>query len=143
MTAHRRTGSLRADKSSSRAVILVVDDDDETRETLALVLEELGYRVLQAGSGASALEVAEHMADELDLLVTDVRMPGMNGVQLAKQVNDQFPQIPVLFVSGYAAGALVDDAEGSAPRGAFLPKPFSIDALDTYVRQALARPEGR
>jgi CheY-like chemotaxis protein len=142
MTTHPPAESLRAEKGSSRAVILLVDDDVETRETVALMLEALGYQVLQAGSGAAALGVAEHVPGRIDLLLTDVRMPGMTGVELARQLSAQFPEIPVLFASGYAAGALAE-REGLAPGTTLLSKPFSIDTLDSCVHEALVGAEGR
>ena len=122
-------------RSSSAAIILLVDDDEATRETAGMILEVLGFAVLAAPSGAAALQLARS-ADRVDLLLTDVRMPGMNGVELARELSARFPSTPVLFMSGYASGAM--DA-GDLPRGAaFIAKPFTIEDLESSVREALA-----
>lgn len=133
-TTSGATSSVRAPRRST-ATILLVDDDDATRETASMILEVLGFDVLAAPSGPAALQLARD-ADRVDLLLTDVRMPGMNGVELAKELSERFPSTPVLFMSGYASGAMRD---GNLPEGAaFLAKPFTIDDLESCVREALA-----
>jgi DNA-binding NtrC family response regulator len=120
--------------TSASATILLVDDDDATRETTGMILELLGFEVRSAPGGTEALHEAKRI-ERVDLLLTDVRMPGMNGVELARQLNARFPGMPVLFMSGYASGALGDD---ELPEGAtFIAKPFSIVDLESSVREAL------
>ena len=130
---------LRSRRSCTSPGILLVDDDVDTLELTALMLEQLGYRVHQAPNGPLALAMAERKADEIDLLITDIRMPGMNGVELARHMSVQFPQIPIVFVSGYAYGALADgEGHGLAAGSVVLSKPYSVDDLDRCVREALA-----
>jgi len=134
MTSAQGQTAAMADVTAS-ARILLVDDDDATRETAKMILELLGFDVLTATGGPEALQIARHV-DRIDLLLTDVRMPGMNGVELAKHLSARFPETPVLFISGYASSALEED---HIPSGAgFLPKPFSIGDLESSVRGALA-----
>jgi signal transduction histidine kinase/ActR/RegA family two-component response regulator len=91
----------------SHAVVLLVDDDEEVRTTTGEILGELGYTVLQAASGDAALELlrAEGM---IDVLLTDLAMPGMTGAELARRVRETHPFLPIVFISGYA------DPEGLA-----------------------------
>jgi CheY-like chemotaxis protein len=86
--------------------ILVVDDDSDVRSTSVQMLEELGYRVIQAPDGASALRLLD-ADDTIKLLFTDVGLPGMNGRQLADEARRRRPKLKVLFTSGYARNAIV------------------------------------
>jgi signal transduction histidine kinase len=90
----------RADRSG-QATILVVDDDDEVREPVILMLQELGYRVVAAESGARGLDALAR-TDTIDLLLVDVAMPGMNGVEFVRIARGLCPRAAVLFASGYA-----------------------------------------
>jgi CheY-like chemotaxis protein len=83
------------------AVILLVDDDGPVREITATLLEENGYVVLKAGSGGAALELLERHA-KVDLALLDFAMPGMSGTELARQIAQKAPALPILFVTGYA-----------------------------------------
>jgi CheY-like chemotaxis protein len=98
------------------------------------VLEGHGYTVLAAADGVEALELVRRCPARIDLLVTDVVMPGMGGVALADAVRLIRPHIPVVLMSGYADGALRSEALAET---AFLQKPFSPTALATLVRRAL------
>jgi CheY-like chemotaxis protein len=80
--------------------VLLVDDDDAVRNVGAAMLEEMGFEVTSAASGAEALEVLKSNA--FALLLTDVAMPGMSGVELAHAVRERYPDLPILFASGYA-----------------------------------------
>ncbi|HET8995761.1 MAG TPA: response regulator, partial [Acetobacteraceae bacterium] len=86
--------------------ILLVDDDDAVREITAAILEDLGYEVREASSGDAALEALERNP-RVDLMMVDVSMPGMNGVDLTRVVHQKRPEVPVLLVTGYADGAAV------------------------------------
>src|SRR5262245_57624407 len=85
----------------SGAVILLVDDDNAVRDVTATYLRELGYQVLEAGSGGAALEVLGSSAT-VDLLLLDFAMPGMNGAELSRRARGRRPMLPVLFVTGFA-----------------------------------------
>ena len=116
--------------------LLLVEDEDAVRRVGARMLESLGYRVLSAPHAAKALEIAEELQGRIDLLVTDVIMPGMHGRELAEVMHGKWPAIRVLFVSGYTDDmALLRQLRGS--QVAFLQKPFTTAALGEAVRNAL------
>jgi hypothetical protein len=115
--------------------LLVVEDEPMLRRLLTSTLRARGYRVLTAGRGEEALLRDEEHTDRLDLLVTDVVMPRMSGVELARQLRLRRADLPVLFLSGYPAG-LLDSAE-LGPNSAFLDKPFVPDDLAHAVRELL------
>ncbi|NUU01312.1 hybrid sensor histidine kinase/response regulator [Herbaspirillum robiniae] len=126
---------LREDPSptaSGLKTILVVDDEPLVRMVAVEVLQDLGYHVLEAEDGASAVKVmGAH--PEIDLLITDVGLPnGMNGRQLADAVRVQRPELPVLFITGYAENAVLN--HGHLERGMqVLTKPFAAEALGRRV----------
>lgn len=114
-------------------VVLLAEDDILLRMSAARGLERLGYRVRQAADGESALRRLE--AEKPSLLVSDIRLPGMDGVALAGAARKRYPGLPVLLVSGYA-----DEAARAALPGleiAFLPKPFTLKSLGERVRELL------
>jgi CheY-like chemotaxis protein len=84
------------------AIILLVDDDSAVREVTVLILEDLGYVVLKAGSGGAALDLLEERQSNVELVLLDFAMPGMSGLEVARQVQLKYPAIPILFVTGYA-----------------------------------------
>jgi CheY-like chemotaxis protein len=125
--------------ATGSATILVVEDNAAVREFCRRVLEEQGYTVLEAASGAAALPLAASHIGSLDLLVTDVVMPGMQGHQLADRLWADRPDMPVLYVSGFTEdSSLTNDI--SRREVAFLPKPFTAEALGRAVRDAIDRP---
>jgi CheY-like chemotaxis protein len=101
-----------------------------------MFLEKLGYFVLAAGSAAEALRLAAAHEGAIDLLVTDVIMPDMNGRQLAEQVLASRPAVKCLFMSGYAADALIGNGDLTKDKH-FLLKPFSRDVFARTVRVIL------
>jgi len=116
--------------------VLVVEDDDLLRNVLQRVLQRLGYEVHSAGSAQEALEVANSLPGELHLLITDVLMPGMNGMELAEAMAKPYPSAKVLFMSGYTEETLSDRAAGF--RGSnFLAKPFGSESFAQKVRAVL------
>jgi PAS domain S-box-containing protein len=121
--------------------LLLVEDDDAVRKLLRHLLQDRGYRVLDAPGGPEALAVFQRDTGPIDLLITDVVMPGMSGQQLAAAVQERYPDVRVLFVSGY-----VDDAimrHGVLPgRVYFMQKPFATTALLRMVRDVLDAPNG-
>jgi CheY-like chemotaxis protein len=118
-----------------RETILIVEDEPWVRGLARRCLEKTGYRVLEAANGEEALRLLAK-ADRVDLLVTDVVMPRLNGPQLVERLRDMHPELLVIFVSGYpdhAAGA-----EGRLdPATAFIAKPFTLKALAGKVREML------
>ena len=114
-------------------LILIVEDEEPVRAIAARVLADVGYRVLEAESGAVAIELLRRSADRPALVLTDVVMPGMSGSELAAAVGRLAPGTPVLFTSGYTDGEIL--RRGLLEPGAdFLPKPFSPEALVQAVR---------
>jgi CheY-like chemotaxis protein len=118
----------------SGAQVLLVDDDNAVREVTAETLRELGYRVVEAGSGGAALEILERKTD-IDLILIDFAMPGMNGAELGRQVQTRWPALPMLFVTGFAdRGALAGIAEAQVVR-----KPFVDGELASKIRALLTQ----
>ena len=117
-------------------VVLVVEDDPSVRELVRQVLTPLGYKVLATAGGHDALRTSDAYDGPVDLLLTDVVMPGMNGKQLAEVLRMKRPGIKVLFMSGYAHNAL--SSQGMLEPGvAMIHKPFRTAALARQVRQVL------
>jgi PAS domain S-box-containing protein len=116
--------------------ILLVEDEDQLRQLISTVLGDCGYKVLPAGGTAEGLALCRNNHNEIRLLVTDVILPGMNGRQLAEQVQKISPHTRVLYISGYTSNAIVH--YGVLDAGLwFLPKPFSLSALVAKVREVL------
>ena len=124
------------DFSSGGETILLVEDDPSVRRMAAEVLLSTGYRVLVAPSGADALRIAAKHEGRLDLLLTDVVMPGMTGPELARQFIVKFPRIRTLYMSGYPDDAIEKHGvHGRTVR--VLQKPFTHESLAQSVREAL------
>jgi two-component system cell cycle sensor histidine kinase/response regulator CckA len=118
-------------------VVLVVDDDPAVLEVAARVLERAGYRVLQAGEGSEALRVARDHQGGIDLVLTDVVMPGMNGLELGERLARERPETRFLYMSAYTEDEALRYGVEVA-RTNFLGKPFSLEELAQAVRQALS-----
>jgi two-component system cell cycle sensor histidine kinase/response regulator CckA len=118
--------------------VLLVEDAAAVRRTVARMLEYLGYRVLQAESGPEALRLFEARAGQIDLLLTDVVMPGLSGRELADALRLRQRDLKVLFQSGYTDDAVMRWGVLQAEM-AFLKKPFTLEALAARVREALGR----
>lgn len=113
--------------------ILLAEDDAALRELVSIQLEGLGYTVLAASNGGEALRMAEKQEEPIDLLLTDMVMPGMSGRQLADRLKQKIPALKVLFVSGYSGDVI--SREGSLEPGTyFVHKPFTETALDEKLR---------
>ena len=104
--------------------ILLADDDPQIRAFLKAILTARNYLVDQATDGIDALDMLRNSGGAVDLLITDIKMPRMDGVALARAVGEMFPAMPVLFISGWAEP--VDAPEWRNPRYAFLLKPFCL-----------------
>jgi CheY-like chemotaxis protein len=116
--------------------ILLVEDSDAVRQLVAAILEPAGYTVVSATNGVEALELARDALHPIDLLLTDVVMPYMNGRELAELVAAEYQGLKVLFTSGYPADTIVRRGIAEA-RVAFIQKPYSGDDLLLTVRQTL------
>jgi two-component system cell cycle sensor histidine kinase/response regulator CckA len=116
--------------------VLVVEDDPAVRAIIAQALERLGYRVLVSSDAAGAMGQAAGHQGRLPLLVSDIRLPGLDGPALARQLRPAHPGLRVLYVSGYAGDAMVQSGL-LGPDEAFLAKPFSADELARRVRALL------
>jgi PAS domain S-box-containing protein len=116
--------------------ILVVEDEETILEMLETMLENLGYRVLSAAQPRRALSLAQTHPGSVDLLMTDMVMPEMNGRRLAEEMSAIFPEIRTIFMSGYTANVIAH--QGVLEDGVhFLQKPFSMEALAGILRQVL------
>jgi signal transduction histidine kinase len=115
------------------ATILLVDDDDAVREVTALMIQDMGYQVVEAGSGGAALEIIESGA-QLDLVLLDFAMPGMNGVELARQVQIKRPSLPFLFITGFADQSALSGVSETFIIG----KPFVDDELNRKIQIGLS-----
>ena len=116
--------------------ILVVDDEPLVRDSLGRMLNRLGYTVLLAADGEEALRIAGEQGHEIALVITDVLMPGMNGLELARELNRLSSSLKVLFVSGYTDGVLAERGI-LRERVDFLQKPLALAVLAARVREAL------
>jgi CheY-like chemotaxis protein len=121
--------------------ILVAEDDAGVRDYVVETLNELGYQVLSAADGASALGILDNNP-QVDLLLTDIVMPGMNGRMLAQEALKRFPRLKVLYMTGYSRNAIVHQGRLD-PGVALIQKPFSQDALAQRLRSLFAGDSGR
>jgi len=116
--------------------LLVVEDQDEVRKLTVAALRSYGYSVLEAANGEEALAQCERHAGPIDLLITDVVMPGMTGRELAGRLVALRPAVKVLYTSGYSANVIAH--QGVLDSGvAYLPKPFTPQRLALKVREVL------
>jgi two-component system cell cycle sensor histidine kinase/response regulator CckA len=120
------------------ATILLVEDEEAVRAFAARALASRGYKVHEAGSGVEALEVMQETGGKIDLVVSDVVMPELDGPSLLRELRKTRPELKIIFVSGYAEDAF----KKNLPEGEkfnFLPKPFSLKQLAVAVKETLGR----
>jgi PAS domain S-box-containing protein len=127
---------LPLDAAAAQGSILLVEDEEMVRRLARRVLEGTGYAVLEAATGDEAIAIANRRDQRIDLIITDVIMPGMSGQELSAKLREQRPGIPVLYVSGYSEEAITQHGQ-LLPNTAFLQKPFSPAALVVKVREVL------
>jgi two-component system, cell cycle sensor histidine kinase and response regulator CckA len=121
--------------SKGSETILVVEDEEGVRKLVSAVLNNGGYTVIEAANGLAALSIYEKNSHKIDLVLTDVVMPQMNGFELGLKIAEKNPGLLVLYMSGYRDSP-IDSAPGEPPK-AFLNKPFTPDILLAKVREAL------
>jgi two-component system cell cycle sensor histidine kinase/response regulator CckA len=118
------------------ATILLVEDEAMVRTVAERALARHGYKVLTANNGEEALERLEEAGEQVALLISDVVMPLMDGPTMVREVRKTYPDMPILFMSGYAEEQLRKSID--IANVAFLPKPFSVQELAEAVRRVLA-----
>lgn len=128
-TRPRAASPLMADGDHA---VLLVDDDSAVREITATLLAELGYRVVEAGSGGAALENLQQRED-IALVLLDFAMPGMNGAEVAREIRARRPDLPILFVTGYADS----EALAHADEDGIIQKPFDDNELAAKIGAVL------
>jgi DNA-binding response OmpR family regulator len=121
-----------------RETILLVEDEAGIRALVRKILKRERYNVLEAGSAEEASTVAGAYDGRIDLLLTDVMLPGMGGRDLAEGLRESLPNLSVLYVSGFTDDEGVR-AGGFPPGSKFLQKPFTLSALVAKVRESLER----
>lgn len=126
------------DLTGNSAVVLLVEDEEAVRRGGKRMLETRGYTVHEAGSGTEALDIMEELGGKVDIVVSDVVMPEMDGPSLLRELRKSYPDLKFIFVSGYAEDAFAKNLPADAKFG-FLPKPFSLKQLAVAVREMLDR----
>lgn len=123
-------------------VVLVVDDEQGLRDLVCRTLRAEGYRTLEAAHGGEALELVEKGSETIDLVVTDVVMPGMDGRELGRRLAQSRPTLPILYMSAYDVNDIFrrGSPRSSAP---FLQKPFPRDGLINSVEELLRQGSSR
>ncbi|MDE1158543.1 MAG: response regulator [Neorhizobium sp.] len=124
------------DLTGKSAVVLLVEDEEAVRRGGKRMLETRGYTVHEAGSGTEALDIMEELEGKVDIVVSDVVMPEMDGPTLLTELRKSYPDMKFIFVSGYAEDAFARNLPADAKFG-FLPKPFSLKQLAVAVREML------
>src|SRR5262249_3949798 len=116
--------------------VLLVEDEESVRELVRVTLAARGYRVLEAENGEAGLRIAKEHGDSIDILITDVVMPGIGGRELARRLLQIRPDLGVLYLSGYTEDTILH--QGALDAGtAFLQKPFTLQNLARKVREVL------
>jgi two-component system cell cycle sensor histidine kinase/response regulator CckA len=137
VTGQTETNAEIADLTGT-ATILLVEDEEAVRAFAARALQSRGYKVHEAGSGVEALEVMQESGGAIDLVVSDVVMPELDGPSMLREMRKTRPDLKIIFVSGYAEDAF----RKNLPEGekfSFLPKPFSLKQLAVAVKETLGR----
>ncbi|MDB5553103.1 MAG: Sensor protein, partial [Rhizobium sp.] len=124
------------DLTGNSAVVLLVEDEEAVRRGGKRMLETRGYTVHEAGSGVEALDILEELDGKVDVVVSDVVMPEMDGPTLLGEIRKRWPDLKFIFVSGFAEDAFARNLPEGSNFG-FLPKPFSLKQLATTVREML------
>jgi two-component system cell cycle sensor histidine kinase/response regulator CckA len=130
----RKSGKAKQDELWGSGTVLLVEDEPMVRAVAERALTRHGYNVITADNGEAALEVIAR-GEEIDLLISDVVMPGMDGPTMVDEARKQRPDLKILFMSGYAEEQLRDSI--GVDNAHFLPKPFSVQELAEATKRAL------
>ncbi|MDP9809001.1 two-component system cell cycle sensor histidine kinase/response regulator CckA [Rhizobium tibeticum] len=130
------TPSEQPEDLTGSAVILLVEDEEAVRRGGKRMLETRGYTVYEAGSGVEALDIMDELEGKVDIVVSDVVMPEMDGPSLLRELRKTYPDLKFIFVSGYAEDAFARNLPPDSKFG-FLPKPFSLKQLAVVVKETL------
>ncbi len=128
-TTKKRTGG-------GGETIMVVEDEDVVRSVVSDILQSKGYKVIEVAESTKAEKTAMDYKGKIDLLITDVVMPGINGMEVAARISGRRPEMKVLLMSGYVDGK-VDSDGPSVVKGHFIPKPFTVASLSLKVREVI------
>jgi CheY-like chemotaxis protein len=133
----------RADcEESMKQTILLVEDEEMVRGLMCEVLERDGYKVLSCADPREGIETCKRHCGRIDLLLTDVVMPGMNGWEMARRIQETLPELRVVFMSGYTEHVLSRDGE-IHPQIEYLQKPFTLRTLTEKLKRLLKPVEER
>lgn len=124
------------DATPGKVVVLVVEDDPAVLRVTKRILTGAGYHVLEACNGATALELLESEASLPDLVLTDLVMPVLGGLELGERLGTRYPTIKLLFMTGCCDDAFAGEGARMV-RGRFVQKPFNVESLTKRVKQAL------
>jgi CheY-like chemotaxis protein len=136
VTLRPQTGDT---QTTARATLLVVDDEEMVRRLAARMLVTLGYRVLEARDGHEAVRILQRDAQRINGVLTDIAMPGIGGRQLRDTIAQCWPQVRVMYMSGFPAKRVLLEA-AIDPTHPFIQKPFTEEQLGRKIRELLADP---
>jgi hypothetical protein len=135
--------STRSSEEPDQPVVLVVEDQPELRVTIVQLLEDLPWETAAAESAEEALDIAEQLK-RIDLLISDIMLPGDNGLQLVERLEQDHPDMKIILMSGYSDEETVGSVERRSERSRFVRKPFDPAELTERVEKMLAKPtQGR
>ena len=130
--------TFKPEADAQSRTVLVVEDEAALRQSIGRLLQKEGYQVLEAPNGATALEILDHEAGKaISLVLTDLRMPVMDGRQLASALARRHPSLPIIFMSGFTAQLM--DLRLVSPHLSFLAKPFKDQDLLAAIRSQISR----
>jgi CheY-like chemotaxis protein len=144
MEAETEYPNVRSDEGAApiRQTILLVEDEEMVRALMREVLEREGYEVLPCAHPKEGIEMSQRHGGRIDLLLTDVVMPGMNGQEMANQILERLPELQVVFMSGYTEQVLMQEGEVEK-HFEYLQKPFTLRSLTRKLAQLLGGAAGR
>jgi PAS domain S-box-containing protein len=135
----RKAPTVSSPVTTGSETVLLAEDQSSIRTVLREFLDSEGYKVLEAQNGNEALEIAKHYTGSIDVLVTDVIMPQLRGIELAKRLTEIYPSICVILMSGYSEDALVENRLLSERNMTLIQKPFDPEELAQKIRESLSR----
>jgi CheY-like chemotaxis protein len=128
--------AVQVHRAAGTETVLVVEDEAGVRSVAVLFLSRLGYRVLQAADADAGLRALDEAGGAVDLLFTDIVLPGMTGVDLARRARERYPSLAVLYTSGYASGGVLSKLPEGEIRN-LISKPYRREDLAQAVRRTL------